>query len=147
MARRRHLLTESDVIDAVCRFLEARGYRVTQKLNENQRGDDIIALDPRGESDVRIEAKGETSSKPRTSRFGKPFSASQVLDHVAKAFFRTATYASCERRAGIALPGNPHHIARIREIEPVLRRLHIEVFWVRPNGKVDVVGNWNSGSQ
>ena len=87
------MLTESDVIKAVCRFLGSRGYRVTQALNEMQTGDDIVAWSADGKK-IMIEAKGETSSKSHTSRFGKPFSSGQVLDHVSKAFYRAAAYAA-----------------------------------------------------
>jgi hypothetical protein len=66
------MLTEWEVIEAVREFLESRGYRVTQALNENQVGNDIVAWSVDGQK-VMIEAKGETSSKSHTSRFGKPF--------------------------------------------------------------------------
>ena len=83
------MLTESDVIAAVCDYLRDHAYRVTQQLTETEAGDDIIAVAPDGQQ-VMIEAKGETSSKSHTTRYGKPFSPSQVLDHVSKAFYRAA---------------------------------------------------------
>ncbi len=87
------MLIESDVIEAVCRFLKSHGYRVTQQLNESQASDDIVAFSANG-TKVVIEAKGETSSKSHSSRFGKPFSSGQVLDHVSKAFYRAASYVA-----------------------------------------------------
>jgi len=138
------MLTESDVIKAVCRFLTTHGYRVKQHLSESQTGDDIVAVSPKGKS-VMIEAKGETSSKPHTARYGKPFNSGQVLDHVSKAFYRAASYTTKRVLAGIALPRNEAHMKRVASIQPVLAKLNVEVFWVRPeDGKVEVAGNWKA---
>jgi hypothetical protein len=138
------MLKESDVIKAVCQFLTTQGYRVTQHLSESQTGDDIVAVSPKGKN-VLIEAKGETSSKPHTSNYGKPFGSSQVLDHVSKAFYRAASYTSKSVLAGIALPKNEAHVRRVAIIQPVLAKLNVEVFWVKPeDGKVEVIGNWKT---
>lgn len=137
------MLTESEVINAVCQFLKNHRYRVTQKLSETQAGDDIVAFSPNGKK-IMIEAKGETSSKPHTARFGKPFSPNQAHDHVSKAFFRAAFYAAQKISAGIALPKNDTHIACVDKIQPILGKLKIEVFWVLPNHKVEIAGNWKT---
>ena len=68
------MLFESDVVDAVCAQLQARGYHIRQKLQVTQRGDDIIAV--RQGAPIRelyVEAKGETSSRTTTARYGRPF--------------------------------------------------------------------------
>jgi hypothetical protein len=137
------MLTESQVISSVCHFLETNGFRVKQFLSESEVGDDIVAVDPIHKREVMIEAKGETSSKAGTSRFGKPFTSSQALDHASKAFYRAAAYASRKIPAGVALPKNPSHVACVERIQPVLKTLEIEVFWVLPDGAVEVANNWN----
>lgn len=137
------MLTELEAIRAVSRFFTNCGYRVTQQLSENQAGDDIVAFSSNGK-EIMIEAKGETSSKLRTARFGKPFSPNQAHDHVSKAFFRAASYASQKRSAGIALPKNAAHVSCVVKIQPVLAKLKVEVFWVLPNRKVEVAGNWKN---
>ena len=71
------MLYESDVISSVCKYLEKRDYKINQKLKESEKGDDIIATDCDGIK-CFIEAKGETSSKKTTLRYGKGFSPSQV---------------------------------------------------------------------
>ena len=76
------MLREGDVIDAVCRCLEARGYRIDQRLSTEETGIDIIAS--RGSNRILVEAKGATSSRESSSRYGKRFSSSQRKDHVAK---------------------------------------------------------------
>ncbi len=57
------MLTESEVIKAVCGFLESNGFQVRQALCETERGVDILATAPDGKRQVSVEAKGETSSK------------------------------------------------------------------------------------
>ncbi len=134
------LLTESEVIDAVCRYLEAEGYVIEQRLTETQRGDDIIARSADGERELVVEAKGETSSKPHTANFGNPFKRSQVHAHVAKAFFRAAQTVGTCRRSAVALPNSDFHEAFVNQVAPALRKLEIEVLWVLPDQSVKVAG-------
>ncbi len=55
---------------------------------------------------LRVEAKGETSTKPR--RFGQPFNPRQCKAHVAVAFCKAVSmstkHGSTDERVGIALP-------------------------------------------
>jgi hypothetical protein len=143
------MLTESDVIDAVSSFLHSQGYELRQKLSPSQRGHDIIAF-KRGSPDrvLYIEAKGGTSSKPSTERYGKPFDGAQVRVHVAEAFYKAATalcrpVSSMDTRVGIAFPSTHKHFQRIRDIEPALRQLEIAVFWVAQDGQVQFVSPWD----
>jgi hypothetical protein len=137
------MLTESDVIGAVCQFLEKKHFRVTQRLLEIEKGIDIRATTPDGRMEVAIEAKGETSSMARTARYGKAFSSSQVFDHVAKAVYCAAVYASKSMLSGVAFPMNAAHVRQVDSILPALEKLQIEVFWVRAAGEVEIAGNWN----
>src|SRR5579864_2278568 len=81
------MLTESDVIASVCRFLKRRNFQITKFCRETEHGKDILALAPDGKRQVTVEAKGETSSKRHTSRYGKPFNNGQVEDHVSRAVY------------------------------------------------------------
>jgi Holliday junction resolvase-like predicted endonuclease len=83
------MLTEDDVVEAVCQHLQASGYRILSRCATTQRGEDIVAEHPSGVT-LRVEAKGETSSKSVTKRFGKPFDNAQANNHVAKAFYAAA---------------------------------------------------------
>jgi hypothetical protein len=142
------MLLESDVIDAVCAKLESNGYTIRQRLGTTQHGDDIIAV--KRTSPVRelfIEAKGETSSRTGSERFGKAFDGAQIPIHVAEAFYKSAKVLSriltgVEVRAGIALPDNRGHRIALQNIAPVLSQLGIAVFWVTADGKVEVVVDW-----
>ena len=135
------MLTESQVIAAVCHFLKQRRFQIKQQLSEKQKGYDIIAVAPDGK-EVVIEAKGETSSMAHTNRFGKEFSTSQIFDHVSKAVYCAATYVSKNIPGGIALPMNKGHQKHVAAILPALKALEIEVFWVPPSGEVQVAGHW-----
>lgn len=80
------MLTENDVIDAVCRTLLERGWETTSTATTRQRGDDVVAK--KGRVTMLVEAKGATSSKSNTARFGVEFSPGQVRTHVAVAVLR-----------------------------------------------------------
>jgi len=137
------MLTESQVIDAVCRFLKGKGFKIEQRRRETETGDDIVAVSTDGKTAL-IEAKGETSSKAFSSRFGKMFSGGQVLDHVSKALYRAVFYIAQGVLAGMAFPKNNAHVACVSRISSVLADLSIEVFWVLPDGGVEVAGHWKT---
>ncbi|HEY1172495.1 MAG TPA: hypothetical protein VGH19_14090 [Verrucomicrobiae bacterium] len=138
------MLTESDVINAVCDYLRSLECSVSCHRCETEQGDDIEAVSPAGQT-ILIEAKGETSSQKHTKRFGKVFTSNQVLDHVAKAVYRACDCASRGNvLAGVAFPKNKHHESRVEKIQPALKKLQIEVFWVCVETKqVSVMGNWD----
>ncbi|HUW94295.1 MAG TPA: hypothetical protein VMW58_00765 [Anaerolineae bacterium] len=142
------MLVESDVVDAVCGFLKSQGYEIRQKRSPSQRGHDIIAV-KRGTPDrvLYIEAKGGTSSKPSTKRYGKPFDGAQIRVHVAEALYKAATVVSTtgpsvDLRAGLALPATDRHRELMKRIGPVLRQLEIAVFWVSENREVQLASSW-----
>jgi hypothetical protein len=136
------VLTESEVIAATCRFLASKGFHITRYLCETEHGVDIEGVAPDGKANVSIEAKGETSSKPATARFGKPFDSKQVFDHVSKAFYCAARDSSKRFMAGVALPRNDAHVKCVQKILPALRKLGIEVFWALPDGNVEIENIW-----
>jgi hypothetical protein len=138
------MLTESQVITAVCRYLRKNGFHVTQHLSEKQRGRDIIAVAKNGRDKIAIEAKGETSSMSHTRRYGKCFNSGQVTDHVAKALYCAARDTSLQMRAGVAFPKNAAHMKCVEKILPALKRLRIEVFWVRCDKSVEVERVWKT---
>lgn len=129
------MLTENDVVEAVRGTLEAEGWQIIRLATTRQHGPDIEAL--RNGSRLVVEAKGETSSKSKSRRFGLPFYGGQVLVHVSRAIF-SALVAQEDglTRAAIALPWTPDHVAQVSRVEKTLRRLEIRVFWVRPDGTV-----------
>jgi hypothetical protein len=88
-----------------------------------------------------VEAKGATSSKEGTARFGVGFNAGQVHTHVAVAVLRALRVVSGNTAiAALALPDDARHRSEIQSIERALHRLGIVVFWVDTHGGVTVSG-------
>jgi len=95
-----------------------------------------------------IEAKGETSSRRGSERYGKPFDSAQIRIHVAEAFYKAAEVLSKkpeegEVRAGMALPDSAGHRVALGRIEKVVSELGIAVFWVRDDAHVQAVSIWD----
>ena len=80
------MLFGDSVIDGVIRYLKDKGYRILSRSNVAQHGYDLVAK--RDGKKLFIEAKGQTSSKPGTKRYGKEFHSGQKFDHVAKAVLK-----------------------------------------------------------
>jgi hypothetical protein len=124
------MLYEDNVVDAVCDHLRRHGFIIKKKCASTMRGDDIIAQGIGSIRELYIEAKGETSNAKGSLRYGHPFNDSQILVHVANAFYRAAKMATNGRVGGIALPDNSAHRKRVAPITHALDRLGIIVFWV-----------------
>lgn len=135
------MLNENDVIAEVRRHLEARGWD-TDSVHTRQIGIDIEAA--RGGEELKIEAKGATSSKRGSKRFGQPFTRDQVLSHVSRAFFTAAKLIREHPGAlvGLALPGDEVHREYIDSIEGAIGTLEIGLFWVASDGEVSVEAPW-----
>lgn len=140
-------LTENDVVAAACDYLEASGWCVDARLSTTQKGDDIEAS--RSADGVRlfVEAKGATSARSNSYRFGQPFESAAVRVHVSEAVFKSAQVLSrqdggSDVRAGIALPANRHHRRLVATVAPVLASLGVAVLWVDGDRQVTVESPW-----
>ena len=133
----RMILTEDQVVDAVCRKLASDGYSIAQRALATQHGYDIVAR--KDGVDLIVEAKGARSSKTGTARYGSEFNRNQVFDHVAKAVLKALrVVSSSEAQAGIALPDNANHRREVEQVAPALRRAGVAVFWVDDGGNVRI---------
>jgi hypothetical protein len=138
-------LTENDVIDACAKHLSGAGYVVEKVCRTSERGVDIVARCTRTGSRIFVEAKGATSSKSHSARFGRPFDRGQARSHVSRALFEAARLASSAKpgdEAALAFPADTHHESLVEEILPALGRLPASVFWVSNDGEV----RWWRGS-
>jgi hypothetical protein len=139
------VITENDVIEAVCRHLEQNSYQIIKRCSTAQKGEDIVAEHVSSGITIRIEAKGETSDLPSSKRFGKPFSRSQCQVHVANAFYTAAAmleaHASPNERVGVAFPDSSLHRKYLGRVKTVLQKLGIAVFWVEIDD-VNVESPW-----
>lgn len=142
------MLTENDVVESVCRHVKVHGYEVHRQLTTKERGFDIVARKPGVQVvELRVEAKGETSSKETSNRYGKPFSTAQIHDHVANAFYSAAAMLEGRGGAGsvrvaIALPGTACHRKQVRAVHYAMQLLEVGVFWVEPDGAVELSAPW-----
>lgn len=134
------MLTENDIVDAVCAYLEKEGYAILQKCSTIQQGIDIIAKHPRQTGRLLIEAKGATSSREGSERFGKGFTDNQIWDRVAKGFY-TAVRLYGERASdgdtvGMAFPDGPRFQKYLAPIKPFLDKVGIVIFLVSEDRSV-----------
>ena len=132
-------MDENEIVDAVCAHLERTGFRVTQKLSTVQQGVDIIAAHPSSGRRLLIEAKGGTSSREGSNRFGKPYTQSQVFDRCGKGVF-TALKLRAQEPAHtttvLATPDSRWFRSYLGDVAPLLRPLGIEVWVVSEAGVV-----------
>ena len=135
------MLNENDVIAIVVTYLEESNWEIIRTSNTRQTGPDIEATSRVSIRHLYVEAKGATSSKKASNRYGKPFNRSQVMDHVAKSFY-VAARDSAEHLSAIAVPRNSEHKDLMEAIQPALNKLKIAVFWVAEGSVVDT-WNWN----
>nr|WP_024835469.1 hypothetical protein [Clostridium sp. 12(A)] len=133
------MINENQVVDYICKYLEDNKYTVDEHRNTYERGYDIVAFSKDGKKLI-IEAKGGTSSKPGTNRFGKDFDSKQVRHHIAMALYAVgkAITSDPECEVGIAIPKNDEHIKALKRIRKVIDVLTIRVYWVSSNGEVTV---------
>lgn len=141
-------LYESDVVDAVCHYLTGCSYTIQQKLTPKQRGIDIIAL-KQGSlfTELVIEAKGETSERSGSQRYGQPYGSADVKINVAEAFYTTAELAISRtqhpmRRVAVAVPQNALYERYVARILPAVMTLGIGIFWVASDKTVTFAGPW-----
>lgn len=80
-------MDENAVVEATCKILITSGCEIIRRCSTIQRGIDIIARRESSGEEFFIEAKGGTSSRTESSRYGKPYTQSQVFDRAAKGVF------------------------------------------------------------
>ncbi len=139
------MLNENQVVARTKAFLESRNYRVSSTRRTTERGIDIVAVSANGRREVFVEAKGATSSKKDTKRYGKPFTLNQCKTHLAVALLAIARLrqnAAPTDRVAIALPAAQPHRRLVEAIEGSLKRLEVGVFFVPTRGRVRFWAPW-----
>lgn len=131
------MLTENEVVEAICSYLLDNQCEINQKLSTSQTGIDIIATKLNGIK-CYIEVKGATSSKPNTSKFGKEFDKSQVKTHVGVALVASfrAMNEFPNSESIIALPNNANHRLIIESMRKPIIQSGIKVWFVSEKGDV-----------
>lgn len=128
-------LDENAVVTAVGKHLTLAGYEIKQQLGTTEHGIDVIAFHPHSNVRVLVEAKGGTSSRLGSKRYGKPYTQNQVFDRVAKGVFtclqlRTENPDKNMVRVILAIPEKPSHFKRyVASVAPSLESAGIEVWF------------------
>lgn len=143
-----NMMDENAVVQAVHRFLLGAGYEHVSLCRTTDKGDDIVVRrnEPGGFL-LSIEAKGATSARTNSKRFGRPFESSAARVHVSEAVYKAMEVLSRDRstryRAGVALPNERGHRRLIDAVRPMLQSSGIAVFWVDSDGDVLVDSPWD----
>ncbi len=107
----------------------------------SEHGIDVIAEHPETKVKLLIEAKGGTSSKPGSSRYGLPYTKSQVFDRVAKGIFtcmqlRTNNPDKKAVRVILAVPEEPNYFKEyLRTVSSSLDCSGIEVWFAKTRNR------------
>lgn len=140
------MLYQSDIVEAVRKYIEANGYKIDESATTASKGYDLIAFMENGEKPIKLmlKARGATSARIGSKKYGKPFDRSQIAIHVAEVFYKAAEAlsmknSSCLICAALALPKNKDHEDYIFKIRPILSKLGVVVFFVDENRKVEEV--------
>lgn len=128
-----NLLTENEVIAKMAQHLKRRGFIIDRICNTSQKGVDIDAR--KGSRRVLIEAKGATSSKDTSSRYGLEFNKNQKKSHIAAAVFKSLELKqvfNCE--VWIAFPRDEEHMQIVKSINKALAPTNVEFYAVPTMG-------------
>jgi hypothetical protein len=136
-----NMLCENCVSKAIRDWLPKQGFVVEGFCTTVQQGVDIRA---RSEIDAEIvwhiEAKGGTSTRIGSPRYGRPFTQSQLIDRAMKGVYTALqlsdTRGLAECRVSLGFPEVPTLRRYIGAVEKALGILDISVLWVEPGGLV-----------
>jgi hypothetical protein len=131
------MLTENDVVLAVSLFLKSEGYSIEQALNTSQQGIDIEATSSNG-TRCFVEAKGATSSKEGSKRYGQEFNNNQIKTHIGMALLKSfqTLHQHPSSEVIIALPGNAGHRKVLDSMLTPIKNSGIKVFLINGNTAV-----------
>lgn len=136
------MLTEDDVVHAVALHLRRNGYSDVRTLSTVEHGIDVIAVNRRTKRKLFVEAKGGTSSKRTTRRYGKPFTQNQAKSHVSVALYCAARLHQTSKHdladIALAFPDDATHRKLVQNISRALRALAVVVYFVGENRKVQI---------
>lgn len=128
------MLTENDVIEALVKYLRKNGYINVRHCSTTEHGIDIDAVNKKTGQRLLIEAKGGTSSKRGTNRYGRPFTKNQAGSHVAVALYCAARlrqkFAEERPKIALAFPDDEAHSQLIEKISTSLKDLKVAVYFV-----------------
>jgi hypothetical protein len=134
-------MDENQIVEALCGYLQQEGYEVRQRLHTTEHGIDVIAFHRPSGVTLFIEAKGGTSSRDGSARFGKAYTQSQVFDRVSKGVFtalelRAAHPDRNSSEVALAVPDSPFFRRYLTPIKSELHGAGLKVLFVSADHKV-----------
>jgi hypothetical protein len=135
-------MNENQVIEALKGHLLARGYAFVSECSTTMQGIDLVMV--KNNQEIWIEAKGDTSSREGSNRFGLVFNDQQCNDHYSRAFFRACQMRDEAKRTGqpahmtMAFAHTKHYQKYFDRTNSTRRELGISVFWVKASGVEEV---------
>jgi len=132
------MLNENHVVEAVKIYLQAKGFEIISSSYTDQTGWDIHAK--KKQLNLKIEAKGETSSKPYTQRYGQKQTKGQHRQNLEAAIFKLLWGKLQEGKDqvqyGLAIPRNGFYEYYLDVLKPFFREQGTKIFWVEESGRV-----------
>ena len=133
-------MDENEIVAAVCDHLTTIGYQILERRHTREQGVDIVAKNPEEGGKLFIEAKGGTSSRTGSARFGKEYSVVQVRYCVAQGVF-TGLHMRCNHpdqsdKIALAFPDTVKFRKYLKQVEPALGKLEIGVYLVKPDRSI-----------
>lgn len=140
---RREVLYEEHDLDAVAKYLIKHDWSELSRVAATRsHGDDLVM----GKSGRRllIEAKGATSSDPRSKRSASSSRPARSVLMSVVLYLRALRWVSAGGAdAAIAVPANRLHRLKIGEVAPAIQRAGIGVFWVHEDRRVEAECPWS----
>jgi hypothetical protein len=138
MVKRKEILPldENAVVESVVERLRSKGYEIKQKRMTTQQGIDVIAYHPQNNITALVEAKGGTSSRAGSQRYGKSYDKNQVFDRVSKGVFTCLQLRSENQNKDsvtviLAVPEKPDYFRiYLESVSSSMKAAGIEVWYV-----------------
>jgi hypothetical protein len=136
-------MNENQVIEALKKHLLARGYAFVSECSTTMQGIDLVMK--KDNHEIWVEAKGDTSSREGSSRFGMKFNDQQCNDHFSRAFFKScqmrdeAKRSKKDTRIAIAFAHTKHYQKYCDRTNETRKELGIGLFWIKAAGVVEEV--------
>ena len=129
-------LTENEVIDYLCTWLEYKGWENIEANRDHSRGIDVRA-NKNGKTLI-VEAKGAKGNPRSHVTTRKKFGCGQIKTHFGKAIVKLLEqkHENPEAITAIAQPDDPDIRGCLQHVIPEIMKFNIKLFWIKESGEV-----------
>src|SRR5271154_3315929 len=134
-------MNENDVIAELKKYLHGENYKLISECSTTMQGKDLVMS--KDSQEIWIEAKGKTSARETSSRFGLGFNDAQCHDHFSRAFFKACEMRDEAKRSGkdvriaMAFAHTKHYQKYCDRTNGTRKELGIGLFWIKENRIVE----------